>query len=47
MSGFGWGEKQKAEQVTIYWLNGEVEVVRNVVANQVAVIWEEIGIIKH
>ena len=43
---FGLGEKQKADRVTIYWPSGQVEIVPNVAANQVAVIKEGIGVIR-
>ena len=40
---FGLGDKQKADRVTIYWPSGQVEVVQDVAANQVAVIKEGVG----
>lgn len=43
---FGLGEKRRAERVTIYWPSGQVEVVPDLAANQVAVIKEGVGIIR-
>jgi enediyne biosynthesis protein E4 len=43
---FGLGEKRRADRVKIYWPSGQIDVVSDVAANQVAVIKEGVGIIR-
>jgi len=43
---FGLGEKTKADRVEIYWPSGQVEVLKDVAANQLITVKEGSGVIK-
>jgi hypothetical protein len=43
---FGLGQQQRADRVEIYWPSGQVEVLKDVAANQLITVKEGAGIIK-